>query len=380
MERLLIKNVVLIGSEGKQLPAVDIFVEDGLIKDIAGEITPPSNCEIMDAEGAYASAGWTDAHTHIIWGEDSPQLDDKLIYPHDGLTCIVDAGSSGPAGYEEVHEKMKNSDIQIKAYLNVARNGISMSGGELKSMDYLDKDMFCKTHEKYPDEIIGVKIRIDPRVNVNIMASLEATREIADRLNLPMIVHPSRCPENLETILPLFKEGDVFAHTYSALEPCILDKDGKVKECVWDARKRGVWFDLSHGSANFSFDVARQAMDQGFVIDTISTDLHTMNLKGPVRSMTDVMNKMLCLGMSLEDIICKVTKTPLEMLGIQDKDFDVKNGRPADITIFREVSGEYTFQDSYGNTAESCKRIEVAATVCGRSLYFPRHCVFYHNK
>lgn len=65
----------------------------------------------------------------------------------------------------------------------------------------------------------------------------------------------------METVLSYLERNDVFAHSYAALSPGILDAEGKLKECVKEARQRGVWFDLSHGSANFSFDVAHWIKD-----------------------------------------------------------------------------------------------------------------------
>lgn len=379
MRELFIQNTMVIHRGKRECKPADIYIENGIVREIAERLNPPGNCLIMDVEGAYVSTGWVDAHTHIAWGDDRPGLDGRYIYPRDGLTCVVDAGTAGPCNYGRIHEKIASSNILVKAYLNVAREGISLSGGELKSMEYLDRDLCYQTYEAYRDEIIGIKIRIDPRVNSDIMESLRQAREIADHLGLPMIVHPSRCTQPLEKILPLFKKGDVFAHTYSALEPCILDSDGKVKDCVLEARRRGVWFDLSHGSSNFSFDTAKQAMEQGFVVDTISTDLHTMNLAAPVRSMADVMSKMLCLGMSIEDIIEKVTEAPLIVLGIHEKSSDIKVGNPADLTIFKVNEGAFLLKDSYGNARNADRRFEVLGTVVKDTLYFPRRCNFYHS-
>lgn len=44
----------------------------------------------------------------------------------------------------------------------------------------------------------------------------------------------------------------------SALAPGILDENGEIRLCVREARERGVYFNLSHGSSNFSFDTSRK--------------------------------------------------------------------------------------------------------------------------
>ena len=43
---------------------------------------------------------------------------------------------------------------------------------------------------------------------------------------------------------------------------------------VLEARKRGIWFDVGNGrNGHIWWDVAERAMKQGFVPDTVSTDL-----------------------------------------------------------------------------------------------------------
>lgn len=375
MNKIVIKNAIIIDSQHTADSTADIYIENGIIKEISSGIHR-AGCLIVEAEGAYVSPGWIDAHTHVDWESGQPALYPDMTYPCDGITLAVDAGTDGPENYESMHEKIRNSRIKIKSYLNVAKYGISSSGGELTSPELLDEDLFSRVYEEYKEEIIGVKIRIDPRVNRDITGTLERSRKLADRLGLPLIVHPSRCPETLETILAFLKKRDVFAHSYSSLAPCILDGNGRVKECVREARNRGVWFDLSHGSANFSFEVAKKAIEQDFVVDVISTDLHTMNLTGPVRSISDVMSKMMYLGMSLTDIIKKVTKAPALMLNTE-KDSSVHTGMKADLTIFKIEEGLFTLEDSCKNKVRADRRISVAGTVYGETFFQPRRCAFY---
>ncbi len=41
-----------------------------------------------------------------------------------------------------------------------------------------------------------------------------------------------------------------------------------------EGRKRGVIFDVGHGSGSFAWHVAVSALKQGFLPDSISIDLH----------------------------------------------------------------------------------------------------------
>ena len=83
------------------------------------------------------------------------------------------------------------------------------------------------------------------------------------------------------------KKGDVLCHTLAGNSDVmkVVDEDGKIKQCVLDARERGVIFDLSHGTNAYSYDTAEAAWKAGFFTDTISTDLHGGNINGPVFNM-----------------------------------------------------------------------------------------------
>ena len=51
---------------------------------------------------------------------------------------------------------------------------------------------------------------------------------------------------------------------------------------MYEARKRGIIFDVGHGAGSFSFDVAEKALAQDVLPGTISSDVHQYNVHGPV--------------------------------------------------------------------------------------------------
>src|ERR671930_385077 len=68
------------------------------------------------------------------------------------------------------------------------------------------------------------------------------------------------------------------------------------------ARERGVLKDVGHGGGSFRWEVAEAALDQGYLPDVISTDLHTYNRYGPVHDMPTTLSKFLHLGLTLEQV------------------------------------------------------------------------------
>jgi dihydroorotase len=78
-----------------------------------------------------------------------------------------------------------------------------------------------------------------------------------------------------EKLLDQFRPGDMHTHIFNDRQLEVIDRfTGKVQPYIWEARKRGVLFDLGHGGGSFLWPVASKAMAQGFLPDTISTDLH----------------------------------------------------------------------------------------------------------
>ncbi len=81
------------------------------------------------------------------------------------------------------------------------------------------------------------------------------------------------------------------------------DPSGKVNPALWAARKRGVLFDVGHGATSFAWRIAVPAIKEGFLPDTISTDIHVASMSGGMKDMPNVMSKFLALGMSFDEVI-----------------------------------------------------------------------------
>jgi dihydroorotase len=60
-----------------------------------------------------------------------------------------------------------------------------------------------------------------------------------------------------------------------------VQQDGRVREEVLEARRRGVIFDIGHGSGSFGFRTAEAMLTSGFLPDVISSDVHALSIKGP---------------------------------------------------------------------------------------------------
>ena len=361
-KRILIRNVRTFDADtGVFSPECDILIENGIVKETARGIPAAPGDEVLEGKNLCASTGWTDCHTHV------EGFDPLLSYPALGVTRIHEAGSFGAFTYHRFHSFNVKLPFPVTAYLYVGCWGVA--NGELTTLDNLKEEPFLEVAKQYPDEIIGAKIRIDPRVNCDTKKSLRMAKELADKAGLPLIVHPSRCTDPIEDVLAVLGRDDVFAHTYSPVCPGIFDENGKVKKAVWDAVERGVRFDLSHGSNNFDYGIARNAISQGLIVETISTDLHAKNYTRPGMDLAGVMTKAIHAGIPLPEALKKVILTPGELLHVDAKAPRIEVGQRADITVFTVSEEGAELPDSVKNV-EFCETVvDDVATVIGGSVH-----------
>ena len=361
INQILIRNARSFdAADGTFSAPCDIRVENGRVAEISQNIAVKPGYEVLEGENLCVSTGWTDCHTHF------GGLDPFLTYPGLGVTRVHEAGSFGAFTFERFHQINSRLPFPATAYLYVGCWGVA--NGELRTLDNLKDEPFLEIARAFPDEILGAKIRIDPRVNCDTKKSLRMAKELAVKAELPLVVHPSRCTDSIEEILAVMDKDDVYAHTYSPVSPSIFDEHGKVKKAIWDAVERGVRFDLSHGSNNFGYDIARRAIQQGFAVETISTDLHLGNYTKPGIRLAGVVTKAIQAGIPLADALKKVILTPAALLHVPTKVSSVQVGQAADITVFTISQKDIELPDVVGKV-ETCKTvIQDVATVIGSSL------------
>jgi len=193
--------------------------------------------------------------------------------------------------------------------------------------------------------------------------TLKLTKGLAEILHLPLYMHigefQMQNPEHLlaPEAFRIAEAGDMITHLYHGNLGQVIDSGGKVLPVVRDAERRGVIFDLGFGGYNFSWDVAEKAFAQGLIPHTISSDLQQFNVVRPVKSLANVMSAMIRLGMTVKDVVDRVTCAPAKAVHLEDRAGSLKPGLPADITVFRVDSGEYEISDCYTKVRRAEQRI-----------------------
>jgi dihydroorotase len=168
-------------------------------------------------------------------------------------------------------------------------------------------------------------------------------------------VHISSGAEERE-ILRRLRPGDILTHCFHGRSNGMITET--VIPEVTEARGRGVFFDVGHGCGSFSWDTARRAFEHHFYPDTISTDLHRYCASEPLSvTLPQVMSKMLCIGMSLEDVILKTTAVPARVLGRGPEIGTLAPGAQADLLVFDVETGHFPFIDTHLKVCDGSRKI-----------------------
>ncbi|WHU84732.1 amidohydrolase/deacetylase family metallohydrolase [Pantoea agglomerans pv. betae] len=359
-------DLIIRGARLSDEQVVDIALQDGRIAAI-GKVQGNAQNERDLAGRYYLSAGWIDSHVHCY--PKSPIYHDEAdaIGVAHGVTTVVDAGSTGAEHIDDFYRLTRAAQTQVYALINIARTGI-VTQNELADMKQIDGEAVQQAVARLPDFIVGLKARISSSVvgENGVQPLIKAKAIQQETGGLPLMVHIGNNPPNLDQIADLLTTGDIITHCFNGKPNRILTPQGELKAAVKQAIARGVKLDVGHGSASFSFEVARAAIAQGILPDTISSDIYCRNrLAGPVHNLAHVMSKFFSVGMTLPQVIDCVTVNAAAGLRLQRKG-QLKVGYDADLTVFSVKEETRPFIDSEGEQVAGEKHlVPLAAVVAG---------------
>lgn len=335
---------------------MDVAVSGGKIAAVAKTIPADSAQRTVDVTGLYVSPGFIDLHGHIETGriENGPSFPYDL-YLASGATTICDAGTWGARDFHLLKRYyIDRARVRILSFLNIAASGMDRNrgtevSGEQRLAD-MDIDLCVATIEKNRDTIVGIKSAHYWTSKPFDAAhppwgSVDKAVEAGTRANVPIMVDFWPRPERPydELILKKMRPGDIHTHVFGQQFP-IIDPSGKVYEHLWAARKRGVLFDVGHGSGSFWFRNAAPAVKQGFLPDTLGTDLHMGSFLGPVHDLNTVMSKILCLGAPVDEVVKRATVNVAKAIRRPELG-TLTVGREADIAVFEVRKGKFGYVD-----------------------------------
>ncbi|MBI1790103.1 MAG: amidohydrolase/deacetylase family metallohydrolase [Acidobacteria bacterium] len=365
---LLLKGGTVIDGKNKISAVRDVAIKDGKIAAVAPYIDTTKALKVAAVAGLYVTPGLVDIHVHVYAGTGmrGAYSGDNSVYPdghtfRSGVTTVVDAGSSGWRSFPDFKDRViDRSKTRVLALLNIVGKG--MGGGAIEQ-DVSDMDAKATSDQamKYRDTVVGVKTA---HFQGPEWVAVERAVEAGNLAKIPVMVdfgtfRPERPHPDL--VLKKLRPGDIYTHTFLAWVP-MLDDQNRVRQYLFDAQKRGVFFDVGHGGGSFVWRHAARAVKQGFLPNSISTDLHITSMNAGMKDMLNVMSKFLNLGMSLDDVIVRSTWNPASEIKRTDLGH-LSVGAPADIAVLRLEKGDFGFVDVYGARMKGNQRLTCELTL-----------------
>ena len=375
-ELLLRGGRVYDPARGISNQSLDLAVSGGRICEVAKGLDPAGFELVIDVSDRIVAPGMIDLHCHVYHGFNSTGVHPDVAGVGSGVTTVVDGGSAGHANFGGFPAYVvPSSRTRIFCMVHIAANGLSRMP-ELRSLGDIDVGETARTVLDNRPLTQGVKIRaIGPTTETAGVEIVRLAKRAAEESGSRLMVHIGELyhggPTLTRDLLPLLGPGDILTHAFTPNPGRILDQGGKVISEVFDARDRGVFIDTAFGRFNFSFDVARNALDQGLIPDTIATDMTLPGRAQMVFSMPEMLTRFLALGLSLDQVIEMATANPARALGMGDVLGSLEPGREADISVLEAVSGNWTVSDVKGQTLRTELAIRPVLTVRAGEVVTP---------
>jgi len=365
---LLLKNGHVIDAKNNIDAVRDVAIKNHRIAAVGTNIPAAQALKAIDVKGLYVTPGLVDMHVHVYAGTGAKgsYAGDLSVYPdpftlRSGVTTAADAGSSGWRNFPDFKDRIiDRSKTRILAFLNIVGNG--MGGGKIEqNLEDMDAKATADVAKRYPGVVIGIKTA---HYNGPEWIPVERAVEAGTLANVPTMVdfgtfRPERPYQEL--VLKKLRPGDISTHMYLDMVP-MLDENQKLLPYLNEARKRGVIFDVGHGGGSLLFRQAVPALQQGWIPDSISTDLHAGSMNAGMKDMLNVMSKFLNMGQSMQAVVAESTWHPAREIK-QESLGNLSVGAPADIAVLRIARGNFGFVDSYGARMNGTQKLDCELTV-----------------
>ena len=346
----------------------DVALQEGKIAAVAPRLDPRDALKTVDVSGLLVTPGLVDIHVHVYagTGERSSYAGDNSVYPDGftfraGVTTVADAGCSGWRNFEDFRQRViERSQTRVLAFLNIV--GAGMRGPKFENnVADMDPAAAAEMARRHAGVVVGFKTAHYAGPEWTPVERAVEAGKLAG--GIPVMVdfgddHAERPLADLVT--RKLRPGDIYTHCYSGLRHELID--GRVNPGMVAGRKRGVIFDVGHGGGSFAWRIALPAMRQGFVPDSISTDLHIGSMNAGMKDILNVMGKFLAMGMPLDDVIARSTWNPAREIHREELGH-LSVGAPADVAVLRLETGKFGFTDMYGARLDGTRRLVCELTL-----------------
>src|SRR5258705_4701415 len=375
---LILRGGRVVDPSQKLDAVTDVAFAQGKVARIGTALRPDATTDVRDVSGRIVTPGLIDLHTHVYWGGTSLGIDAEDFCRSSGVTTAVDTGSAGPGNFAGFRKHViERSEVRILAYLHVSFAGIYAfstrvmvgESEEIRLMAPLDAVEVANANR---DLVVGIKVRVGAHASGRSgTVPLDIALEVADEVGVPLMAHIDHPPPSYEEVIARLRPGDILTHAFRPFPNSPATAQGTVKRAVIEARERGVLFDIGHGKGSFAFKTARAMLANGFLPDTISSDVHALCIDGPAFDQVTTMSKFLCMGMRLPDVVAASTVNAAMAL----RRFELgslKPGSAGDATLISIEEGQFDYVDVVGEHLIGDRKIVSEGVVIGGRWWHPK--------
>src|SRR5580698_1892613 len=348
---------------------MDIAIKDGHIAQVAPNLKPADAIKTIDVKGMIVTPGLIDMHVHVYngSGERGSYAGDLSVLPdgftfRTGVTTVVDAGCSGWRNFEDFKDKIVDrARTRILVMLNIVGKGMR-SGNIQQDTSDMDGEETAKMALKYPGLIVGIKTA---HFNGPEWTPVEQAVIAGTKANIPVMVdfgadRPTRPLYDLLT--KKLRPGDIYTHMYSGLrQEQDPDTLGPSKAFI-EGRKRGIYFDVGQGGGSFKWSLAVPMIKDGFIPDSISTDLHISSMNGAMKDELNVADKIMAVNVPLKEVVAEMTSHPAHEIRHEELG-NLSEGAIADVAVLRLETGTFGFTDMVNRRLDSKKKLICELTI-----------------
>ena len=362
----------------QKLDAVsDVAFAGGKVARVGQKLEAGPQTDVRDVTGLIVTPGLIDLHTHVYWGGTSLGIDAEQFCRTSGVTTAIDTGSAGPGNFAGFRKHVIDpSKVRILAYLHVSHAGIyafsdRVMVGESEELRLMDPVTAVEVANANRDVVVGIKVRVGRHASgTSGTIPLDIALQVGEEAGMPLMCHIDFPPPSYEEVLERLRPGDVLTHAFRPFPNSPATQQGTVKREVLEARKRGVKFDIGHGKGSFAFKTARAMLANGFMPDTISSDVHQLCINGPAFDQVTTLSKFLCLGMPLDEVIAASTVNAAMALKRPELG-SLKPGSVGDATLLSIKQGQFDYVDVVGEHLSGDRKIASQGVVVAGRWFHP---------
>jgi dihydroorotase len=355
--------------------AMDVAITGGKIAAVAANIPANRAKQVFDASGKLVTPGLINVHAHLYRYVYPISVDPDAVGLPAGVTTLIDAGSAGASTFPGLRKFIiEPAPTRIYAMLNISQVG--NFGNELylsPTFHPLNVKAAVNTSNNNKDKIVAIKVRINGN-HAELMHDVECLKRacmVRDETGVPIMMHWSTDRE----LLNLLKRGDIMTHTFTIPTPRVDNIFGgpeqadKVLPQILELKERGIYTEGQTVNSHHLFDVSEKAFAQGWIPDLLGTDMGAVGKDMPNGILLPwEMTHYLYLGLTVEQVIEKVTLMPTKVFKFAEQIGTLQPGAMADVTVIDLQQGQFQLFDQKGQTRTAKQRFVPVAAVHGGTV------------